>query len=214
MTHVLRHGQAGCCEHRRLVHVVPESADASRCKAAVKLAPPPAGRLTAEVREHGRPRPHLADIVGPVRRLHKMIASKARVIGRVPLPRRLGDMQIGDQDEVQPLLQQPLAQSRQVRERLAIHCEGPVAVLVIDVEPDHVGRHLFGAQPIGQGAHFGLGHIGPARLLIAERPTRRQLGAPWIRRCLVAVVATTRRRACAVAAEQWWLRNKMVAIFY
>ena len=178
MTHVLRHGQAGCCEHRRLVHVVPESADASRCKAAVKLAPPPAGRLTAEVREHGRPRPHLADIVGPVRRLHKMIASKARVIGRVPLPRRLGDMQIGDQDEVQPLLQQPLAQSRQVRERLAIHCEGPVAVLIVDVEIDDVRGDLVPAQPIRDPLHLSCGHVAVARLLESEGPQRRKGRGP------------------------------------
>ena len=167
--HRLRRG----VEDRGLVHVVPEAGNAVIKEALVERAPPRARLGLGEIGEDGRAGPDRRDIVAAVGVLDEFVAALAAGVGRVTSI-DLGDVQVGDRDQLDPLRLHVGDELRHVGEGLGVGGEGAVAVLIVDVEPDHVGRHAVGAQVARDLADFVGGHVAVARLLIAERPFRRE----------------------------------------
>src|ERR1035438_9938975 len=65
-------------------------------------------------------------------------------------------------------------ESGEVRESLGIDGEWSILVLVVDVEVEHVGRNLVGAETVGDLPSLGFRSVAVARLLEAKRPQRRK----------------------------------------
>ncbi len=86
----------------------------------------------------------------------------------------MGDVQVGDEDGAESLIAQVVDHGFEVGEARAIDGEGAVAVLVIDIEIDHVGGDVFIAEGLRDLADAGFRKIAVAGLLVAERPERRQ----------------------------------------
>ncbi len=168
------HGLAGRAENGRLVHVVPEAGDAVRHEVPVQSAPPVARALRGEFRKHREAGPHGPHVGRTVGKLEEMIAGGTAVVGRVPLAGCVRNVQVSDGDQVYALSPDVPRESRQVGKSGLVGGEGPVAVLVVDVHPDHIGRDAFGAHAVGDAAHFRGTHVTVARLLEAERPLRRE----------------------------------------
>ena len=103
-----------------------------------------------------------------------MIAGDAAVVRGVTVVRRARHVQVGDRDQADALAAQVGGQSRQVGIGFRVGGERPVAVLEVDVQPDHVSRNAFLAQARGNAAHFVSRHVAVTRLLVAQRPQRRQ----------------------------------------
>ena len=103
-----------------------------------------------------------------------MIARDAAIVRRITLPRRLGDMQIGDGNELNALLAQVAGKPLQVGKGGLVHGERPVAILEIDIQPQHIGGQSILLQPRDHIAGLAGGHIAIARLLVTERPLRRE----------------------------------------
>ena len=83
-------------------------------------------------------------------------------------------MQVGDVDEMEMLLAQIGNESGKVRESFGIDGERSILVLVVDVEIEHVGGNLVGAQTVGDLPHLRFGSVAVARLLESKRPQRRK----------------------------------------
>ena len=85
-------------------------------------------------------------------------------------------MEIGDRDQLDPVRLHLGRELWQVGEGLGVGGERAVAILIADVEPDHVGRHAVAAQARGDLANLVGAAIAVARLLVAKRPFRRERG--------------------------------------
>src|ERR1700733_8310429 len=65
-------------------------------------------------------------------------------------------------------------ESGKVRKSLGIDGERSILVLVVNVEVEHVGRNLVGAQTVRDFPHLRFGNIAISGLLKSQRPKRRQ----------------------------------------
>ena len=172
--HVRRHRLGRRVEDRRFVHVVPSARDAHLHLIGEQSAVPVAHLRFGEIREHRRTRPHRPDIDRAVGTVDEGVALDALVIGAVALLGRLRDVQVGDRHHLEPVALQVGQQPLHIGERLAIDGEGSVAILPVDVEPQHVGGHALLPQPGSDAAQFVRRHVAVARLLIAQRPLRHE----------------------------------------
>ena len=82
----------------------------------------------------------------------------------------MGNVQVGNCDQMEVLLAEIRHQRRKVREGIWIDGEGPILVLVIDVKIKHVGRDLVRAKAGGDLTNFGFRSVAIARLLEAKSP--------------------------------------------
>ena len=83
------------------------------------------------------------------------------------------DVRIDDRDQADALLAEVGDQTPGIGKRRLVPRERRVAVLVVDVEPDHIRRDLPLPEVVGDEADLRIGVVAVARLLIAERPARR-----------------------------------------
>lgn len=160
--HVVGHGVGRRHPHGRFVHVVPDAGDADVGEHLVLPPPPRARGGTGEVGEHavarlvrrvdGPDRPFEQGAVGV---LDEVIAGHSLVEDAVA--RLLGRMRIEDQYGAEALCAQVGDELRRIGEALGTPGEGLELVLVVDVEPQRVGRHLLLPERVGQPAHACLG---------------------------------------------------------
>ncbi|MCY1171055.1 hypothetical protein D9M73_111520 [compost metagenome] len=172
---VERHRLGRRVEDRRFVHIVPETGDAVLKEPLVQCAPPRPRLGLREVGEDRRAGPDRRDIIGAIGVFDEFVAAFAARIRRIA-SLDLGDMQIGDRDQLDSLRLHVGGQFGQIGEGCGVGGEGPVAVLIVDVHPDHVGRHAIRAQMARDLADLVGGHVAVARLLIAKRPFRGERG--------------------------------------
>ena len=88
------------------------------------------------------------------------------------------DARIDDRHRMESVLVQLREHLLRLRKGLWRPGEDAIAVHVVDIEIDHVGRDLLLAERACDLADLVLRHVRIARLLITERPQRRQCGAP------------------------------------
>ena len=167
----------GGLEDRGLVHVVPDAGHAHVEQDLVQPAPPVAGRRLAEVREDavvGVPlrlrRPHRRLVDRAVGVLHEVIAGEAGVVGDgARLLLRVG---VEDGDGAEAVRAQVGDEALGIGEAHRVPGEGREAVLVVDVEPDHVGGDAPLAEVVGDEADLRLRVVAVPALVEAERPAR------------------------------------------
>ncbi len=99
-----------------------------------------------------------------------MVTRRAGVIGGIPLAGSMGNVQVGNCDQMKMLLAEIRHQPRKVREGFGIDGEGPILVLVVDVKIKHVGRDFVLAKAVGDLPDLGFRSVAIARLLEAKRP--------------------------------------------
>src|SRR5579872_6786534 len=174
MNRIQRHGLAWAIEDRRLVHVIPESCNSLFHKVAVQAPPPLASLGPREIREHGRTRPDNSHELTAVGILHKLIGSVTGVVGRVSLVGSVCDVQVGDVDKMEVLFAQIGNKSGKVGEGRGVNGEWTVAILIVDVEINDVGRNSVRTKTGSNVSHLRLRRVRVTRLLEAERPKRRQ----------------------------------------
>ncbi len=174
MLNIVRHGFGWGLEHRGLIHVVPESGNTFVDECLVEPTPPLPCLCLGEVREDGGARPNRAHEGRAVRILHKVVAGHSGVVRRIADVGLPGDVQVGDDDELELLSRQIFYHPGKVGERLLIYGEGPVFVLKVDIQPKNVGGNAILAQPRGNFPKLRLRKIGVARLLETEGPEWRQ----------------------------------------
>ena len=170
----------GLGEHGGLVHVVPDAGHAHVDVGLLELrAPPGARRGLGEVGEHARARvllalrrPHRRRVHGAVRVLDEGVRGQPALVDRPALP-GLG-VRIDDGHDLEALRAQLAHHARGIGEAPAVPGERVVAVLVVDVEPEHVGGDALEPEGVGEVAHLRLRIVAVARLVVAERPQRRQ----------------------------------------
>ena len=93
-------------------------------------------------------------------------------------------MQVGDRDEAKPLASRSATRPGRSGKVYGVGGEGTVAVLVVDVELDDVGRDVVRrASGSAMSRTSAARHVAVARLLEAERPQRRQAAAGRSARC-------------------------------
>ena len=109
-----------------------------------------------EIGKDGRPGPDGADVVVTAL-LDEVVAGLAGVVGRIVLVGQVCDVQVGDEDGVQVLGGQLVDEPGEVREAIGVDGEGPVLVLVVDVQIDRVGGNLVRAQTRGDLLHLRAG---------------------------------------------------------
>ena len=107
-----------------------------------------------------------------------MVARRALVVGLVALVWQVCNVEIGNQHRLEVVRLQVLDHLRKVRKPLRVHSEWPVLLLVVDIQPDHVGRNPLATEPRRDPPHLRFWIVAVARLLIAERPERRQRRHP------------------------------------
>ena len=174
------HGVVGLHEDGGLVHVVP---DAGHAEVHVRLlehpAPPFAGGGLGEIGEDAGARillrvlwPHGRRVHGAVGVLHEGVRGQAAVVDR-PALGGLG-MGIDDGDDAEPLRAQVADHAAGVGEALAVPGERVVALLVMDVEPDHVGGDALDPEGVRDEADLGLRVVAVAALVVTEGPHGRQ----------------------------------------
>ena len=183
MPDVERHRAGHRLEHRRLVHVVPDPGDADVGEDPVQPAPPLARCRLAEVGKYagagiplGLRGPDRRHVDAAVRVLHEVIAGEAGVVWLVA--HFLFRVGVDNRHGAETVAPQIGDESRGVREALAIPRERLVAVLVMDIEPDHVGRNPPLAEVAGDEPDPRLRVVAVAALVITERPPGRQRHAP------------------------------------
>ena len=103
-----------------------------------------------------------------------MIARKAGVIWRITLIGQIGDVEIDDRHQIDTLIAHIADQPLHVRKRLLVDGERPVAILIVDIEPDDVEREIVLAESRREIADRRVRTIAPPRLLVAQRPFRRE----------------------------------------
>src|SRR6266571_4157103 len=174
MNRVERHGLVRAQEYGRFIHVVPETGNAHVGEILVETAPPAASAGEREVWKDAWAGPDLADVDRAIRIFDENVVLHARIIGRVTLVRIPGDVQVGDRNRVKSFGAEVFDHLLESRKVLAVDGEGAIAVLVVDVEIDDVGRDLFLAEHFRNLADTRFGIVAVAALLIAEGPVRRQ----------------------------------------
>jgi hypothetical protein len=101
-----------------------------------------------------------------------MVAGHALV--EDPVTRLFRRMRIEDHDRAEALLAQIGDEFGRGGKALGAPREGLELVLVVDVQPQRVGRHLLLSEGVGQAAHARLRVVAPAALVVAQRPARRK----------------------------------------
>src|SRR6266576_5599571 len=86
-------------------------------------------------------------------------------------------MEIGDGDEFESFLLQVSHQLFDRGKAFAIYGEGPIVLLIVDIEIDDVGRNLAFAELSGDLFYLRLRVIAVTALLVPEREEWRQ-GSP------------------------------------
>ena len=84
------------------------------------------------------------------------------------------DVKIGDQNRVHSLSAKIRDHFLESREVFPVDRERCVALLIIDIEIDGVGRYFFLAERLDDLPRSRFGIVGIAALLVAECPERRQ----------------------------------------
>ena len=181
---------------RGFVHVVPETGDAFVERLLVQRAPPRARLRIGEIGKRADAGPDflVQFLAGRVAHIDARVAPAAvdRIVG---IELHSG---IDDRHRMEAVAAQIGEHLLRLGEGLRVPGEDAVAVHVVDVEMDHVGRDLLFAERVRDFGDFVLRHIRIARLLIAERPQRRQRGAAGQR----GVVAQHVRRSAFRAARE------------
>ena len=157
-----------------LVHVIPKAGDAHRDEIFVEAAPPIAHAGEREIGEDAVAGPDCADENGAIGILDEDVLLDSGIVGSVAVVRIFLDVEVGDGDGVEALRAEVGDHLLEVREIFAIDGERRVALLVVDVEIDHVGGNFLFAKEAHDftGARFGI--VAVAALLVAEAPERRQ----------------------------------------
>ena len=168
------HSLAGSVEDRGLVHIIPEAGNAVVDEILVETAPPVAGTSAGEIWKNGGAGPDDTDEFAAVGIPYEVIAGLAGVVGRIALAGGMSNVEVSDGDQMEMLLAEIGDQRGKIREGSWIDGEGPILVLVIDVQIKHVGRNLVRAKAVGDLPDFGFRSIAIARLLEAKRPEWRQ----------------------------------------
>src|SRR5208283_292612 len=120
----------------------------------------------------GLRRPDRTLVHRAVRPFDKMIARKAAVIRRVTF--LFFRVRINDADNAEALAAQVRNHFFRIGKPLMIPGEWFVAVLVVNIEPDHVGRHFLLTKCVRQQPDARFGIIAPTALIVAERPKGRE----------------------------------------
>ena len=168
----------GLAPHGGLVHVVPDAVHALRDVVGDMAAPPVARLRPAEVGEVGAPRPDGADVHLAVGVAQEVVAVEPFLRDGIPGLGVLFHAGVHDDDGLEAHLAEVGQQGLGIGEALGVPREDAVAVHVVDVEVEHVGRDLLAAKGLGEGADLGLGVVAPPALLVAERPRRREVHPP------------------------------------
>ena len=164
------HGFAGSVKDRGLVHIIPEAGNAVLDELLVETAPPVARAGACEIRKDSRPGPDDTYELAAIGILHEVVPRRTALIGGMASAGGMGNVQVGNCDQMKMLLAEIRHQRRKVREGIWIDGEGPILVLVIDVKIKHVGRDLVCAKAVGDLPDFGFRSVAIARLLEAKSP--------------------------------------------
>ena len=108
-------------------------------KIGIETAPPVAHGLAAEIGKQRRAWPDRPDKVLSVRVFDEGVDGLAGRIGRVIC---FGDMQVGDQDGVHARRLEIGDHALKIGKGRLVDGEGPVTILIVDVEIEDVGRYL------------------------------------------------------------------------
>ena len=175
---VERHGLVGALEDGRLVHVIPKAGDAHRDEIFVEAAPPIAHAGKREIGEDAVAGPDRADENGAVGILDEDVLLDSGIVRNVAVARVFLDVEVGDGDGVETLGAEVGDHLLEVREIFAIDGKRRIALLVVDVEIDHVGRNFLFAKEAHDftGARFGV--VAVAALLVTEAPERGREARP------------------------------------
>src|ERR1700758_2492275 len=106
-----------------------------------------------------------------------MIARFARVVWVVPVGNR-GDVQIGDDHDVEIFFFQVGEQLLEMRKAIRVHRKRTVLLLKIDVEIEYIRGNLVRPQTRRNFAQSRLRFVSETRLLETERPKGRQRRQP------------------------------------
>ena len=166
--------RAGCrlCEGGGFVHIVPEAFDAGIDKGFVELSPPCPCARRGEIGEGTQAGPDGGVVDVTVGRLAEVTVRQAVLVDGVLWV--FLDRRIDDGDEFDALLAQVGGELRQIGEAVLIDGEAAVAVHIVDVQVDGVAGDVVVTEILRQFADAALRVVGPARLLVAEHPQRRQ----------------------------------------
>ena len=116
-------------------------------------------------------RPHISHKRLAISGLHPVVAGCSLVVDEVA---RLSlHTRVDHVDRFEVAAVQVVVESLRIWELLRIKSKNAIAIHVVDVHPDDVGRNLMLAQQVGNLHHPCVGLIAEATLLIAERPQRR-----------------------------------------
>src|SRR5437899_361808 len=110
----------------------------------------------------------------------QMDARNALVIGVVT--GLLRDVQISDENDFETLLAEITNHACKIRELLAVHGEWGIALLVVDIQVNHVARNLVLTEGASNFAYPRFGVVAVSGLLESQRPHRRQRTMPYQRR--------------------------------
>ena len=168
----------GLAPHGGLVHVVPDAVHALRDVVGGMATPPVARLRPAEVGEVGAPRPDGADVDLAIGVAQEVVAVEPLLRDGIPSLGVLFHARVHDDDGLEAHLAEVGQQGVGIGEALGVPREDAVAIHVVDVEVEHVGRDLFPAKGLGEGTDLGLGVVAPPALLVAERPRRREVHPP------------------------------------
>src|SRR5207253_10367097 len=83
-------------------------------------------------------------------------------------------MRIDNGDDAKSLFAQIADHARWVGKSLVIPRKRLVIILIVNVEPDRVGRNLPNTKILGDEAHFPFGIVAVTALVISEGPERRE----------------------------------------
>ena len=86
-------------------------------------------------------------------------------------------MEIGNGDDFESFRTQVLDHALEIRESFSVHGEGPVVLLVVDIEVEDVGGNLALPELRGNFPNLRLRIVAVAALLKSQREQRRQRSA-------------------------------------
>lgn len=163
-------------EHRRLVQVVPETGEPLPDPLAVQTSPPLAHTPVGEVGENSLTGPHHRLDEPPRRVPHEGVLGGPAVVHGVA-PRGL-DRRADGRHQPDAVATQFLGEQRQFREPVLVDGEHLVLVVVVGVQMDGVERQTVLVPARDEPAHLLLTAEVRARVMVTERPRRRQRRRP------------------------------------
>ena len=170
---VYRHGVFRSAEDSRLVHIVPHAIDAGGHEILVERSPPAAHIRPCEIGEVAGTRPHIAHERFSVLVLHPIVAEGALVVDEVAFLRLYA--RVDHIDRLEMVLVEIVVEPFGVGELLRVEGEDTVAIHIVDVHPDDIGRNFVFPQFVGNLHDLRIRLVAEAALLIAQCPQRRQL---------------------------------------